>query len=461
MADWLGTAQLLPGLPVATVAAWILAIVALVFAVAWQHSRRRGRELQRHSAALAAELETRNNELKAAIAELERRLAESVSLQAIGQTMVQELHLPTTLHTIARESVRVTGGDSAFVTLLTPDGQHQFIRAIAGDNMEGLLDVELDMETTLAGQVARSRQPQVSNDALRDPRLAHWVVRKAGWTSIVEAPIKIKDRVLGVLGVGSCTGKRFGEEDVRLVTLIGNQAAIAIENARLYEAAREVAVFEERTRLARELHDSISQSLFSIVLNSEAAGETLQRPATPETIEQSRFLLGRVQEIAQEALGEMRSLIFELRPASLREKGLAFALQNHISLFRRRHGIEVDLSLDGELDLGPEAELALYRVAQEALTNVAKHAGAARTSVRLAAGPKGVFLTVHDDGQGFAPASTEGASPTFGLTGMRERLAMVGGTLAIESRPGCGTKVQAWIPRPAEEAAAARPNSGQ
>lgn len=455
MAERLGV-PLIPSVSAATVAAVLLGLIAVLFALAWHHSRQRGRELQRHSAALAAELETRNSELKAAVAELERRLGESVSLQAIGQTMVQELHLPTTLHTIARESVRVTGGDSAFVTLLSPDGQRQFIRAIAGGNMDGLLDVELDMDTTLAGQVVRSRQPQVANDALRDPRLAHWVVRKAGWTSIVEAPIRIKDRVLGVLGVGSCTGKRFGEEDVRLVTLIGNQAAIAIENARLYEAAREVAVFEERTRLARELHDSISQSLFSIVLNSEAAGETLQRTPTPATLEKGRFLLARVQEIAQEALGEMRSLIFELRPASLREKGLAFALQNHISLFRRRHGIDVDLVLDGELELGPEAELALYRVAQEALTNVAKHAGARQTYIRLASGPNGVFLTVHDDGQGFVPARTSGASPTFGLTGMRERLAEVGGTLAIESRPGGGTKVQAWIPRPPAEAAAAR-----
>ena len=180
--------------------------------------------------------------------------------------------------------------------------------------------------------------------------------------------------------------------------------------------------------------------LFGLTLNLESAASLLQRKP-----EKAAALVSRSQEMAAEALAEMRSLIFELRPAALQEKGLAMALSNHINLFRRRQGIDVSLALEGDERLTPEVEFALYRVAQEALNNVAKHARAQHVRVRLKLQPDEAFLEVCDDGIGFDPTAGVPAG-SFGMIGMRERVSEVGGSLEVESRPGQGTCIRARIP---------------
>ena len=192
-----------------------------------------------------------------------------------------------------------------------------------------------------------------------------------------------------MLVVASRQPGRFDEQHLRLLTLLANQAGRIIENAELHAKAREVAVLEERNRLARELHDSVTQVLFGLTLNLESAVGLMDRK--PEKV---RDLITRSKEMAGEALAEMRSLIFELRPAALQEKGLAMALSNHINLFRRRTGVEVNLTLSGDERLQPDVEFALYRVAQEALNNVAKHARAHHVRVKLDLRPEEALLEV-------------------------------------------------------------------
>jgi signal transduction histidine kinase len=205
--------------------------------------------------------------------------------------------------------------------------------------------------------------------------------------------------------------------------------------------ARNVAVLEERQRLSRELHDSVTQSLYGIALYAEAGGRALAEGV----LEPVAANLRDISETTQEALSEMRLLLFELRPPLLQEHGLAAALQARLRAVESRAGLVTDFVGETEERLPLQTEQELYRVAQEALNNVLKHAHAAHVSVRLAPSNGHVRLEIADDGVGFEPA-LQGASG-FGLHGMRERVERLGGTLEVDSSPGAGTHVQADVPR--------------
>jgi len=389
---------------------------------------------------LEERVKDRTGRLAETVKALERRLAESEALHAVDQAMVQAIHPDQVLTVIARESIRVTGGSSALVTLLAPDGTRQFVRAASGEGMEEHIGMELPIEGSLTGMVIQTGLPQFSRYPSSDSRLNQELVRAGQWADVIEAPIRTKEKVLGVLVLASPQPYRFDEQHMRLLTLLANQAGRLLENAELHAKAREVAVLEERNRLARELHDSVTQLLFGLTLNLESAGGVLEKKP-----QRAAELITRSQEMAGEALSEMRSLIFELRPAALQEKGLAMALSNHINLFRRRHNIDVSLILEGEERLSATLEFCLYRVAQEALNNVAKHAKAKHVSVRLEVQPTEAILEVTDDGTGFA-AEGRTSSQSFGVIGMRERVAELNGELAISSTPGQGTTIRARVP---------------
>jgi signal transduction histidine kinase len=207
------------------------------------------------------------------------------------------------------------------------------------------------------------------------------------------------------------------------------------------ERARQVAVLEERQRLSRELHDSVTQALYGISLYTEAAGRALaegdQEPVATN--------LHDIRETTQEALGEMRLLLFELRPPLLHERGLAGALRARLQAVEGRTGLATEFTAEREERLPPNIEQELYRLAQEALNNVLKHAHATRVTVRMTIEDLRARLEVADDGIGFEP-SLQGAGG-LGLGGMRERVQRLGGTLHIESSPGAGTAVRVEVPR--------------
>lgn len=407
----------------------------------WSSSREFVR-LNELLATLEDKVKDRTHRLAETVSALERRLAESEALHAVDQAMVQAIHPDQVLQVIAQESIRVTGGSSALVTLLSTEGpgQRQFVRATFGEGMNEHVGMELPIEGNLTGLVIRTGLPQLSRHPSSDPRLNQDLVRAGNWQDVIEAPIRTKEKVLGVLVVASAQPLRFDEQHLRLLTLLANQAGRLLEITDLHTKAREVAVLEERNRLARELHDSVTQVLFGLTLNLEAASALFEKKP-----QRSAELMTRSQEMAAEALAEMRSLIFELRPAALQEKGLAMALSNHVNLFRRRQSIDVSLTLEGEGRLPPEIEFGLYRVAQEALNNIAKHARAKQVSVRLEVNPDCAYLEISDDGVGFDLAGRAGAQ-SFGMIGMRERVASLQGSLTVESAPQQGTTIRARIP---------------
>jgi signal transduction histidine kinase len=207
------------------------------------------------------------------------------------------------------------------------------------------------------------------------------------------------------------------------------------------QRARQVAVLEERQRLSRELHDSVTQALYGISLYAEAGSRAL----TEGDREPAAAHLQEIRDTTQEALGEMRLLLFELRPPLLQEHGLAAALRARLQAVETRAGLTTELECPGAERLPPDTEQELYRLAQEALNNVLKHAHAGRVRVRLAAAEGRVTLEVADDGVGFEPSLRSAGG--LGLRGMRERAERLGGTLRIESAPGAGTRVRVEVPR--------------
>jgi PAS domain S-box-containing protein len=259
--------------------------------------------------------------------------------------------------------------------------------------------------------------------------------------SFMVVPLALKDRVLGVVTTSQNEPQYFTRRHASLVLAIANQAAVAIENARLYQQAQELAALEERQRLARDLHDSVSQALYGIALGARTARTLLDRD--PGRVAEP---LDYVLSLAEAGLAEMRALIFELRPESLQTEGLVAALGKLVAAMRARHNIAIEATLCDEPDVPLELKEPIYRIAQESLHNTVKHARARHVTLRLQCGPDGIVLEIEDDGVGFDPA---GDFPGhLGLRSMRERAAARGGTLDITSAPDQGTHLRAWLPSP-------------
>jgi signal transduction histidine kinase len=287
-------------------------------------------------------------------------------------------------------------------------------------------------------------EPLLVPDVSQEPRYV-WM-QGSHTRSELTVPIKVKGAVVGVLDVQSDRLAGFDDSDLVMLQSLANQAAIAIENARLYEQAQRLAVLEERNRLARDLHDAVTQTLFSASLVAEAL------PISWESSQQEgRQLLKELQQLTRGALAEMRTLLLELRPTALVDSSLEGLLHQLAEAVTGRAGVPVTVTVEGKSVLPPDVHVALYRIAQEALNNVVKHARASQVTVRLCCisfasaetdgeGRETVKLSVSDDGRGFDPHDVP--SDRLGLGIMRERAQAIGATLTIESQPGGGTQIR-------------------
>jgi signal transduction histidine kinase len=231
----------------------------------------------------------------------------------------------------------------------------------------------------------------------------------------------------------------FSDGDQALIETFAAHAALALENARLHERSRELSIVEERNRLARELHDAVTQKLFGVVLAAESGTALLDRD-----VNQAAAQLALVRDLAREAMEELRSVIVHLRPAALESQGLAVALGKHVDVLRRTHGREIGLEIEGDAPVPAAVEADIFRIAQEALHNALRHAQATHIEVRLCCEPGRVVLSVSDDGAGFERDAVR--SRNLGLTTMAERARAAGATLDIETAPGAGTTVRLEVP---------------
>jgi signal transduction histidine kinase len=264
-----------------------------------------------------------------------------------------------------------------------------------------------------------------------------WPDEHPDMRSFLGVPIVAPDGVIGAFYLTEKEGSApFGDEDQEVIELLAAHAAIAITNARLYEHSRELSILSERNRLALELHDVVSQKLFSLVLSAEAAATLLDRdvPAAKQQID-------RLQELAREALDELRLLILELRPPDLERDGLAGALRKEVEMLRQLHDVEISIDVEDGVG-GGDRDADVLRIAQEALHNALRHAAPDRVSVRIAGEGDHLLVEVIDDGAGFEPGDAELRSKHLGLTSMEERARSIGGRLELRSAPGAGTTVR-------------------
>ncbi len=291
----------------------------------------------------------------------------------------------------------------------------------------------------LTGHVAATGKPLLVGDVDRDPRYV-WL-QGSQTRSEALAPILIKGQVVGVIDLQSERLEAFDETDLSVLESLANQIAAAMENARLYEQSQQTAVLEERQRIARELHDAVTQTLFSASLIAQALPAVWQR-----NHDEGLALLGELRQLSRGALAEMRTLLLELRPASVAEAQLSDLLRQLAEAAAGREGIPVEVNVEGSGMLPGDAHVAFYRIAQESLNNIVKHARASAATVtlrHLASG--GAELRISDDGRGFSPAEVQAGELGLGI--MHERAASIGARLSVDSAPGKGTRVTVkWEP---------------
>ena len=259
--------------------------------------------------------------------------------------------------------------------------------------------------------------------------------------SYIGAALRARGKRLGVLCVFDTGEQHFGMEAIALLTTIADQIGVVVENARLRKQAEQAAVTEERGRLARELHDSVTQSLYTLNL---FAGAGRQLAATGDMAQVQKHL-DQIGELTQQALKEMRLLVHQLRFPVLNQEGLLVALRQRLEMVERRAGVEATLQVDKFNDLPMSLEEGLYWIALESLNNALKHARAAAVTVRLRMEDSYVKMEIADNGQGFNLPDVSDASG-LGLISMRERAQELGGTLNIASAPGQGTMVTVRVP---------------
>ena len=388
------------------------------------------------------------------ITETNRLRRAATALAQVATNMAVTQPIERMLEAVARSVVDATDAVAGGVFLL--EGQ----RSLRTAGIWGLpagyidaMDAAAQAGATRPALVAISKQADVIDEDLPDRILndpafapAHSVLRDVPWKLVVTLPMIHGGRPLGALSAYFRPGQRPSEPTLTFLHAIAGLAASSAEIFRLVSSSQHQVALDERQRLARELHDSVSQALYGIALGARSARNRLARDPQ-RAVEPLDYVLS----LAEAALTDMRSLILELQPESLEREGLVGALAKRAEAIKGRYDIDVRTDLPDEPPIPLDTKQAIYRIAQEALHNLVKHSRAKHASLRLRSDRDALTMEVADDGEGFDPSRSYPGH--FGLPSMRERAESGGGELQIESRPGEGTTVRVRVPMPALVAA--------
>ena len=360
------------------------------------------------------------------------------SLQEISAALAGELELPRLLQLIVERLRELIDARVVAIALPGPDGLR--IEAIASEEPSALLHEVISYDTKTGAVLARGRSERV-DVILDDPEVAQDVARHFGATTGLYVPLLTRGGAIGIALAHDRNGRdpRFTNADLRLAEHFAQRAAVAVDLSRRVRRDSLRRVIEgqesERRRLARELHDETGQALTSVLLGLKAVERADDVPAA----------LAQLRELVVATLQDVRRLAVELRPKALDDFGLVAALERLVETFVEATGIAVDFESQlGDERLSSEVETTLYRIVQESLTNVAKHAGAHRVSILLVRRATTATALVEDDGHGFD--DEDELRGGMGLAGMRERIALLDGRLTIESTRGSGTSLVAEVP---------------
>jgi len=391
---------------------------------------------------LEQRVQERTHELRKANKALEQRALQLETSAQVGREITSILDIDVLLNRVVELIQDAFGYYHVQVFLLEQDTRQFVMGASSGRRIIQRQRLELG-GNGIHSEAAKSGKIQLVRDTREHPNFSFDKELPETRSELV-IPLKVGARVIGTLDVHDSKADAFSEEDMLVIQSLGDQIAVAIENANLYNQSKGLAVLEERNRLSRELHDSVTQSLYSLVLFTEGWRRTLKSDGAKKAEE----YLNKIGEIAQQSLKEMRLLILELRPPLLEQEGLVGALKKRLDAVEQRVGIEARVVMEDFIEIPPLVEEELYWIAQEALNNALKHTRATQETVRIYAQDDATVLEVADNGKGFNVRDVE-QSGGMGMANMRERARKINGVLTVRSNPGKGTIIKVIVSRAA------------
>jgi signal transduction histidine kinase len=398
--------------------------------------------------AMMADLAAREHHLRARLSELE-------ALRRVGLQLTSTLDPDRVLDTIASSTLNLVSATEVHIFVCGPDGEGLEFAASAWQDETWARTPRQPRADGITATAMRTGQPQIINQAGTHPLFSTPEARGWGIQATASFPLKRGEGTLGVLNVSLHDRPSFGEDDLRILELFSDQAAIALENARLYQslADREARLHllaqklahvqeEERRLIGLDLHDGLTQLLLSANMHVDTltslAGDLDGQAGDELNLARARL---------QEAIAEARQVVSELRPTALEDYGLLSGLRHYVTEISRTEGWHLEFAAPpGEVRLEPAIEAAVFRIVQEALSNTRKYAAASRIRVALQFGESVLYLQVRDWGRGFNLADMSEENQHWGLVGMRERAALLNGDCQITSRPGEGTRIDVRIP---------------
>jgi signal transduction histidine kinase len=360
-----------------------------------------------------------------------------------------EASLDRVLHQLATSARDLVDARYAAIGVPEPEGD-RFAKFVTVGMSDELIERIGPLPRThgLLAAMLGDPEPYRTDDITTDPRFGWWPSAHPRMRSFLGVPIVSKGDVIGAFYLTDKeTAPAFTDADEANIALLASHAAIVIDHAHLFEDSRELALVGERARLARELHDAMSQSLFSLQLSAETACGLLRTD-----VDRAEAELETVQQLAGQIVSELRTVVEGLRPADLERDGLVAVLRSQFAVAGRAHGVAVEVDVSdsdgdgGVPELDPDDEHQVLRILQEAVTNALRHAKASRIVVSLAEAGGGLVARVSDDGVGFDPSARVLRARRLGLTSMQDRAEALAGTLAIDSTPGRGTTVELRVP---------------
>jgi nitrate/nitrite-specific signal transduction histidine kinase len=367
-------------------------------------------------------------------AKAEQRLQELEALYRADEELYRHLRLEQVFQTLVNVALDILQADKSSLMVWDDRMERLVVRASRGFSPKTLEQMSFSLGEGTAGLAAATGEPAIVEDTSEDPRVLKHIIEPEGIRSLMNVPIKIAGRVFGVFNVDYTQPRAYGEEEKRLFIALAQRAALTIENAQLYEQAQQAAVLEERQRLARDLHDAVTQTLFSASLIAEVLPRLWEH-----NIEEGWRRLEELRQLTRGALAEMRTLLVELRPSAILEAEMNDLLRQLTEAVTARARVASVVEIEAEFTLPDDVKVAFYRIAQEALNNVVKHAEASNVHVSLTETSGVIEMCISDDGCGYNP---EDVSPEhLGLGIMRERAEFVGADLEVETQVDCGTKV--------------------
>jgi two-component system nitrate/nitrite sensor histidine kinase NarX len=388
--------------------------------------------------------------------ELQRRERIADGMRGILSIINSNKPLDEVLDYIVKQASQLLGADAVAIYRLYKDVMLR-IQASHGIDKDYVSGVQIPVGEAAVGRVVLTKQPMVIPDMAKvipemvktakqrnDPAMSAFIdgVKKLTeqYRSLLAVPLIVRDEPYGSIVLYYCEPLEHSNEDIELAVTFGAQAALAIENTSLHAQLKEAAVIAERSRLARDLHDAVTQTLFSASLIAEVLPRIWDKDPS-----EGRKHLDELRNLTRGALAEMRTLLLELRPAALLETDIGDLLRHLAEATVGRAGTKVDLNIDGYHEFQADLQIGLYRITQEALNNIVKHAQASTVALSLNMSPEAVEISIVDNGCGFDPALT--SPDSLGLRIMRERAETVGAKISINSQPGNGTTINVlWEP---------------